>query len=327
MNVALALPSVTQAIGQTRLVELHRLSRGLAGRLVVKLESANPTGSIKDRVAVALVGEAEATGALRPGATLVLATSGNTGLALAHVGAARGYRVRLVVPQDWSNERIALLLYMGADVIRTPGFGLRAAIERAAEEAARIPGAVLLDQFSSRANVEVHRTTTAEEIWRDTGGQVAAFVAGVGTGGTVTGVALGLRARNPDVRVVAVEPARSAVLSGGAAGPHGIQGIGAGFVPPLFRRDLVDAIVPVSDEEAFAAAQELAREEGILAGVSSGASIAVARALANQPGMRGKLIVTTICDGGERYVTSPLAVPPPPAPSSTRRRRRRGGGP
>ncbi len=303
--------SITEVLGGTPLVELARLARGLPGRVAVKLESLNPTGSVKGRVARALVDEAEASGRLRSGGTIVAATSGNTGLALAQLGAARGYKVRLVVPEDWSHERIALLLYLGADVLRTPGGTMRPAIERAAREAADDPTSVLIDQFASAANPEIHRRTTAEEIWRDTGGTIGAFVAGVGTGGTITGVALGLRAHDPNVKIIAVEPRSSPVLSGGKAGRHGIQGIGVGFVPPLLRRDLINTIVTVSDDEAFARTHDLAREEGLLAGVSSGASIAAALLIASRPEMAGKLVVTVACDSAERYVTTPA---PPRTP-------------
>jgi cysteine synthase len=298
-------PSITHGIGNTPLVELRRMTRGLHGRVAVKVESRNPSGSVKDRVAAALVEEAEDEGLLRPGATIVAATSGNTGIALAHIGAVRRYKVRLVVPQDWSHERMALLLYLGADVVLTPGGSMRAAVERARGIVAATRDAVLLDQFASSANPEVHRRTTAEEVWTDSRGEVAAFVAGVGTGGTITGVSLGLRAHKPGVRIVAVEPATSAVLSGRPAGNHSIQGIGAGFVPPLFNFDLVDEIVPITDEEAFTTTQRLAREEGILAGVSSGASVAVALSIAARPSMAGKLVVAMVCDSGERYVTAP----------------------
>ncbi len=297
--------SVTEGTGRTPLLQLRRLAAGLPGHVAVKLESRNPTGSIKDRVALALVEEAERNGALRPGGTLVAATSGNTGIALAHIGAARGYKVRLAMPEDWSHERIALLLYLGADVILTKGSGMRAAVTRARDVAAATAGAVLLDQFASLANPEMHRRTTAEEIWQDSGGEVAAFVAGVGTGGTVTGVALGLRPRKPGVRIVAVEPAGSAVLSGRAAGEHAIQGLGAGFVPPLLRAELIDEIVTVTDEQAFACTRRLALEEGILAGVSSGAALHAALAVASRPSFAGKLVVTMVCDSGERYVTAP----------------------
>jgi cysteine synthase A len=297
--------SLTEGIGRTPLLALGRMTAGLPGRIAVKVESRNPSGSIKDRVAAALVGEAEASGALRPGSTIVAPTSGNTGLALAHLGAARGYKVRLTMPEAWSHERIALLLYLGADVVVTEGGGMRAAMDRARALVASTPGAVLIDQFGSPANPEVHRRTTAQEIWSDTGGEVAAFVAGVGTGGTITGVAQGLRAHRPGVRIVAVEPATSAVLSGEPAGKHAIQGIGAGFVPPLLRFDLVDEIIAVTDEQAFACTQRLAREEGILAGVSSGASVAAALQIASRASSEGKLVVAMVCDSGERYVTTP----------------------
>jgi cysteine synthase len=297
--------AITEGIGQTPLLELRRLTAGRPGRVAVKLESRNPSGSVKDRVAAALVDDAEQRGVLRPGGTLVAPTSGNTGIALAHIGAVRRYKVRLVLPEAWSHERIALLLYLGADVVLTPGGAMRPAIDKARELVASTPGAVLIDQFGSPANPDVHRRTTAEEIWRDSGGEVAAFVAGVGTGGTITGVAQGLRAHNPGIRVVAVEPAASAVLSGGPAGAHAIQGIGAGFIPPLLRFDLLDEIVTVTDEEAFACTRRLALEEGILAGVSSGAAVHAALAFASRDGAAGKLVVTMVSDSGERYVTAP----------------------
>jgi cysteine synthase A len=297
--------SITEGVGHTPLLELRRLAAGLPGRVAVKLESRNPSGSVKDRVAAALVDEAERNGSLRTGGTLVAPTSGNTGIALAHIGAARGYKVRLALPEDWSHERIALLLYLGADVMLTPGSGMRAAVDRARDVVASTRGAVLIDPFGSPANPEVHRRTTAEEIWRDSGGEVAAFVAGVGTGGTITGVALGLRAHKPGMRIVAVEPATSAVLSGEPAGRHAIQGLGAGFIPPLLRFDLIDQIVTVTDEQAFACTRRLALEEGVLAGVSSGAALSAALAYASRDSAAGQLIVTMVCDSGERYVTAP----------------------
>ncbi len=309
--------SIADVIGDTPLVELRRLTEGLPGRVAVKLESRNPSGSIKDRVAAALIDEAEAQGRLHPRSTIVAPTSGNTGLALARIAAARGYKARLTIPEDWSHERMALLLYLGADVVVTPGGTMRAATERARAIVEATPGAVLVDQFTSAANPDVHRRTTAQEIWRDSQGQVAAFVSGVGTGGTITGVARGLRARRSDLRVVAVEPAGSPVLSLGRSGPHAIQGIGAGFVPPLFDFDLIDDIVRVSDDEAFAWSQKLAQREGILAGVSSGAAVGAALALAAEPRMAGKLIVTMVYDSAERYVIAPRA------DSSLRRSRRR----
>lgn len=297
--------SITEGIGRTPLLELRRMAVGLPARIAVKIESRNPGGSVKDRVAAALIDEAVAAGRLRPGGTIVAATSGNTGIALAHIGAARGYKVRLTMPEAWSHERIALLLYLGADVAVTAGHGMRAAVERAKAIVAAEPDAVLLDQFASAANPRIHRRTTAQEIWKDAGPAIGAFVAGVGTGGTITGVAQGLQPHAPGVRIVAVEPASSAVLSGGTPGSHAIQGIGAGFVPPLLRLDLVDEILPVSDDDAFAHSARLAREEGILAGISSGAALAAALRVAARPEMAGKLVVTMVCDSGERYVTSP----------------------
>jgi cysteine synthase A len=297
--------SLAESATRTPLVELRRMAAGLPGRVAVKLESRNPSGSVKDRVALALVQEAEELGTLRPGGTIVAPTSSNTGIALAHLGAQRGYKVRLTIPEAWSLERIPLLLYLGADVVATPGSDMAPAVRAARVLAATTRGAVLLDQFGSTANADVHRRETAREIWADAAGQLGAFVAGVGTGGTITGVATGLRERGSRARIVAVEPASSAVLSGLPAGPHRIQGIGAGFVPPLFRRDFIDEIATVTDEEAFEHAHRLARDEGILAGVSSGAAVAAALRVAARKEMAGQLVVTMVCDSGERYVSTP----------------------
>lgn len=319
LPAARAAPSLGDGdrIGCTPLVELRRVTARLPGRVAVKLESRNPTGSVKDRVAAALVDDAETRGELDAGSTIVAATSGNTGVALARIAAVRGYKVRLTIPEDWCHERIALLLYLGADVVLTPGGCMKAAADRARDLAAGDRSAVLLDQFGSEANREIHRKTTAEEIWSATGGEVAAFVAGVGTAGTITGVSLGLRARKRGVRVVAVEPSSSPILSGGKPGRHGIQGIGAGFLPPLFQPALVDEIVGVSDEDAFEWTRRLARDEGILAGVSSGAAVCAAVAVAGRMEMAGKLVVTIVSDSAERYVLAPRL----DSPARGRRRR------
>jgi cysteine synthase len=297
---------VTATIGRTPLVELRRITVGRSARIVAKLELRNPCASVKDRIAVAMVEDAERRGILAPGATLVEPTSGNTGIALAFVSAARGYRLLLTMPEAMSRERVALLRYLGADVVLTAGTLMQPAIDRANELREEIPGAVMLDQFRNPANPEVHRQTTAIEIWEDTAGAVDVFVAGVGTGGTLTGVGEVLKQRKPGVRVVAVEPSRCPVLSGGKPGRHLIQGIGAGFVPPIVNRKIIDEIVAVSDEEAFATARRLAKEEGIPAGISSGAACAAALAIAARPEASGMLIVVAFPDSGERYLTTPL---------------------
>lgn len=297
---------VTVTIGRTPLVELRRLAAGLPARIAAKLELRNPCGSVKDRVGVAMVDDAERRGVLRPGATIVEATSGNTGIALAFVAAARGYRLMLTMPQTMSRERQALLRYMGAYVVLTPGTLMQPAVDKAKELLGQIPGAVMLDQFKNPANAEVHKRTTAVEIWDDTGGAVDVLVAGVGTGGTITGVGEALKERKPSALVVAVEPSRCAVLSGGKPGPHLIQGIGAGFVPAILNRDIIDEIITVSEDDAFAHARRLAREEGIPAGISSGAALAAALRVAARSDMTGKLVVVVLPDGGERYVTTPL---------------------
>jgi cysteine synthase A len=297
--------SIEGAIGRTPLIRLQRLSTGLPGDVAIKLESRNPTGSVKDRVAVALVSEAEQDGRLQPGGTIVAATSGNTGLALAQIANARGYKVRLTIPGDWARERLALLLYLGADIVVTPGGGMKAARDRARSIAASAQDVILVDQFESPSNPEVHRRTTAEEIWEDTRGEVAAFVAGVGSGGTLMGVARGLRGHGSRVHIVAVEPTSSAVLSGASPGAHAIQGLGAGFVPPLYQASLVNEVIGVSDEDAFLGARALAHSEGILVGVSSGATVRAALAVAARPEMAGKLVVAMACDSAEPYVIAP----------------------
>jgi cysteine synthase A len=302
----MSFADVLDTVGNTPLVALKRIGQGLPARLWAKLESRNPSGSVKDRIAASMVADAERRGILKPGATLVEPTSGNTGIALAVVAAARGYHVVLTMPERMSRERVALLQYLGAEVVLTPGTLMREAVEEANRIVTQRPGAVLLDQFRNPANVDIHRRTTAEEIWRDSGGAVDVFVAGVGTGGTITGVAEVLKAKKPSVRVVAVEPQAAAVLSGKRPGNHFIQGIGAGFVPQLLDRALLDEVIPVSDEDAFSAAGRLAREEGVVAGISSGAALHAALTLAARPDLRDKHIVLMACDGVERYVTTPL---------------------
>jgi cysteine synthase A len=300
-------PSVTDIVGGTPLVALRRIGAGLPARLAAKLESRNPAGSVKDRVGVAMLADAEAKGWLRPGATLVEPTSGNTGIALAFAAAAKGYRLILTMPERMSRERLLLLRYLGAEVVLTPGSLMRDAVARARELEREIAGAVVLDQFNNPANPDIHRRTTAVEIWDDSGGAIDVFVAGVGTGGTITGVGQALKAKKPGLRVVAVEPERAAVLSGQPPRNHLIQGIGAGFVPPLLDRSVIDEVLTVSEEEALGQARRLAREEGISAGISSGAALAAALRVAARPELARHLVVFMICDGGERYLSTPLA--------------------
>jgi cysteine synthase A len=301
--------NLTDLIGNTPLLEVSNYSRahGLDARILVKLESFNPLSSVKDRIGFAMVRDAEERGVLAPGGTIVEPTSGNTGIALAFVAAARGYRLILVMPDTFSVERRNLLKALGAELVLSPGAeGMKGAISRAKDIAAGIPGAFVPQQFENPANPEIHRTTTAEEIWRDTDGVVDLFVAGVGTGGTVTGVGEVLKARKPDVRVVAVEPTDSPVLSGGNPGPHKIQGIGAGFVPAVLNRTVIDEVVQVRNEDAFAAARMLAKTEGLLVGISSGAAIQAATELARRPENRGKTLVVILPDTGERYLSTAL---------------------
>jgi cysteine synthase len=298
--------SVLDTVGRTPLVALASIGRGLSARLLGKLEARNPGGSVKDRVGVAMVLDAERRGALKPGATIIEPTSGNTGIALAFVAAARGYRLVVTMPERMSPERASLLRYLGAEVVTTPGTLMRDAVARAEALKQEIPDAVILGQFTNPANPDVHRRTTAEEIWADTGGAVDVFVAGVGTGGTITGVGEVLKARNPDVHVVAVEPAKAAVLSGGPVGNHLIQGIGAGFIPAILNRRILDEVITVTEDDSFACARRLAREEGILGGISCGAALAAALVVARRPENAGKTVVLMLPDSGERYLSSPL---------------------
>jgi cysteine synthase len=297
---------LTATLGKTPLVELARLAKNLPGRVFAKLEMKNPCGSVKDRVGVALIDDAVARGVLKPGMTIVEATGGNTGVGLAFVAAIRGYQLILTMPETMSVERVALLRQLGAKVVLTPGILMNDAVARADEIAKELPGAVILDQFRNPANPDIHRRTTAVEIWDDTKGTVDFFVSAVGTGGTITGVGEVLKVRKPSVRVVAVEPANSAILSGHPAGNHQIPGIGIGFIPDVLNRSILDEIFAVTDEDAFACARRLAREEGIVAGVSSGAAAHAALAIAAKKENAGKIIVVILADTGERYITTSL---------------------
>jgi cysteine synthase A len=303
-------PDITALVGRTPLVRLNRLpaAHGCHAEILAKLESFNPTASVKDRIAGAMVQAAEASGTIHPGRTLLVEpTSGNTGIALAMVAAARGYRLILTMPDTMSTERRAMLRAYGAELQLTPGSeGMQGAIALARELVEEIPEAYLLQQFDNPANPAVHAATTAEEIWADTDGALDVFVAGVGTGGTLTGCARVLRERLPQLQVVAVEPAGSPVLTGGEPGPHRIQGIGAGFVPPVLEQDLIDEVLAVSDEEAMAMGRRLAREEGLLSGVSSGAAVAAALRIGARQEMAGRRIVVILASFGERYLSTPM---------------------
>ncbi|WP_454044295.1 cysteine synthase A [Cellulosimicrobium sp. Marseille-Q8652] len=298
---------VTKLVGNTPLVRLNKLTEGVGATVVGKLEFYNPANSVKDRIGVAIIDAAEASGELKPGGTIVEATSGNTGIALAMVGAARGYDVVLTMPETMSKERRALLRAFGAELILTPGSeGMKGAVNKADEIVAERAGAILARQFANEANPAIHRATTAEEIWADTDGQVDIVVAGIGTGGTITGVGQVLKERKPGVQIVAVEPEESAILNGGAPGPHKIQGIGANFVPEILDTSVYDEVIDVNAETAVEFARRAAKEEGLLVGISSGAAIAAALQLAARPENAGKLIVTIIPSFGERYLSSIL---------------------
>ena len=296
---------MTELVGKTPMVELNRLGAGLPGRVAVKLENFNPASSVKDRIGLAMIEAAERDGSLTPGSTIVEATSGNTGIALAYIGAVKGYKVILTMPDTMSSERRRLLRAFGADLELTPGAdGMNGAVARAQEIVAKTPGAVMASQFTNPANPEVHRRTTAEEIWRDTEGSVDVFVAGVGTGGTITGVGSRLKQLKPEVIAVAVEPEGSAVLSGERPGPHKIQGIGPGFVPAVLDRSVIDEVMKVTSDDAAITTRRLAKEEGLLAGVSAGVNVWAALEIAGRAENDGKLIVTVICDTGERYLST-----------------------
>ena len=300
---------LTELIGHTPLMALSGYSRkyGLEENIIAKLESFNPAGSVKDRVALSMIEDAEKRGVLKPGATIIEPTSGNTGVGLAMVATIKGYRLILTMPETMSLERRNLLKALGAQIVLTDGLaGMAGSIAKAEELKDSIPGSVILQQFENPSNAEVHTRFTGEEIWQDTDGQVAVFVAGVGTGGTVCGVARALKKHNPDVYIVAVEPASSPVLEGGKAAPHRIQGIGANFVPGIYDASVVDEIMPVPDDEAIRGGRELASTEGLLAGISSGAVVYAARKLAERPEFKGKRIVALLPDTGERYLSTEL---------------------
>ena len=301
--------SAEQLIGQTPMVELGNVEKNLNlnARLLVKLECFNPGGSAKDRIAVSMLDDAEQSGRLQPGATIIEPTSGNTGIGLAAVGAARGYRVIIVMPDTMSMERRLLMKAYGAELVLTDGAkGMQGSIEKAEELAAQLPGSMVMGQFDNPANAKAHYLTTGPEIWADTDGQVDCFVAGVGTGGTITGTGRYLKEQNPAIHVVAVEPASSPLLSQGKAGAHGLQGIGANFVPSVLDRTVYDEIAPITEEEAYQASRMLGRMEGLFVGISSGAALHAAIQLAKQPQYAGKTIVALLPDTGDRYLSTPM---------------------
>ncbi|ODQ96180.1 cysteine synthase A [Mycolicibacterium holsaticum] len=298
---------VSEIVGRTPLVRLNRIAEGLQAQVLAKLEFYNPANSVKDRIGVAIIDAAEAAGALRPGGTIVEATSGNTGIALAMVGAARGYRVILTMPDTMSTERRVMLRAFGAEIVLTPGAeGMAGAVARAKQIISETQNAVAADQFANPANPDIHERTTGEEVWADTDGAVDIFVAGIGTGGTLTGVGRLLKSRKPDVKIVGVEPLDSPILNGGDPGPHKIQGIGANFIPEVLDRGVYDEIIDAGFDDAITVARTLATQEGILGGISAGANVWAALELANRPENAGKMIVVVIPDFGERYVSTPL---------------------
>ena len=305
--MARILDDITQAVGGTPLVRLNRLAKDLPGDVAVKVEFYNPANSVKDRIGTAIVDAGEAAGELTPGGTIVEGTSGNTGIALAMVGAARGYRVILTMPETMSTERRVMLKAFGAEIVLTPGAdGMRGALARAQEIVRSTPNSIWAQQFANQANIQAHYTGTGPEIWDASEGAVDVFIAGVGTGGTITGAGRYLREQKPDVKLIAVEPADSPILSGGQAGPHKIQGIGANFVPEILDTDLYDEVYPATFEESIETARRLGTEEGILGGISTGAIISAALKEAAKPESEGKLIVAIVCDFGERYISTAL---------------------
>ncbi|MFP4453291.1 MAG: cysteine synthase A [Desulfobacterales bacterium] len=302
---------ILQTVGKTPMVRLNRIARqaveGTGADVYAKLEFFNPLSSVKDRIGVSMIDAAEEQGLISPGSLIVEPTSGNTGIALAFVCAARGYRLCLTMPETMSMERRRLLSHLGAELVLTQGeYGMKGAMQTAREMVATYKNAFMPDQFSNPANPEIHRLTTAEEIWNDTDGKADIFVAGVGTGGTITGVSQVLKSRNPDFRAIAVEPAESAVLSGGASGPHKIQGIGAGFIPKNLDQSVIDEVITVTNDQAFDTARQLAKQEGLLCGISSGAAVWAALEVAKRPESAGKRIVTILASTGERYISTEL---------------------
>ena len=305
--MAQVFDNITEVFGRTPLVRLNHVTDGADATVLAKLEFYNPSASVKDRLGIAIVDAAEASGELSPGGTIVEATSGNTGIALAMVGAARGYRVIIAMPETMSRERRGLLRAYGAELVLTPGGeGMKGAVTRAEQIVAETPGAVLAKQFENQANVDIHRRTTAEEVWADTDGGVDIFVTGIGTGGTISGVGQVLKERKPEVKIVGVEPAESPILNGGQPGPHKIQGIGANFVPAILDREVYDEIIDVNIDQAVATARRLGVEEGILGGISSGATVYAAVELAKRPENAGKTIVVIVASYGERYLSTVL---------------------